>query len=142
MRLTGITLLSLLVFCLGTAQISNAAAMWEKGRHYKELPVTVKTRDPSKVEVVEVLWYGCPHCYEFNNDYLPGWKKNMPEHVDFYEIPATFPGWKPHAKAFFAAEHLGVRDELHQTLFDTIVANPRQYSRGRSQVHLYGSWCQ
>ncbi|MDX1452758.1 MAG: thiol:disulfide interchange protein DsbA/DsbL [Oleiphilaceae bacterium] len=109
------------------AGMTQAVEMWEKGRHYKELPYPVATRDPSKIEVVKLFWYGCPHCYEFNNDYLPEWKKSFADDVDFHMRPATFPGWKVHAKAFFAADALGVLDKVNQPLFDAIVANPKKY---------------
>jgi thiol:disulfide interchange protein DsbA len=109
------------------SQLSSAADLWEKGRHYKELPYPVKTADPTKIEVLEVFWYGCPHCYEFNNDHLPKWEKQLAADVDFNLMPATFPGWVEHAKAFYVAEFLGVQKELHQTLFDNIVANPKKY---------------
>ena len=35
------------------------------GEHYVVLDRPVPTRDNSKVEVVELFSYGCPHCYEF-----------------------------------------------------------------------------
>lgn len=107
--------------------MSAHAAVWEKGVHYKELPFPVKTRDASKIEVVELFWYGCPHCYEFNNEHLPEWEEQFPEDVDFWMSPATFPGWIVHAKAFYAAQFLGVFDKLHQPLFDAIVKSPRKY---------------
>lgn len=123
-----LTVKALLVsVALLSATLVQAAEMWEKGRHYKELPYPVQTRDASKIEVVKLFWYGCPHCYEFNNDYLPNWKKTLAEDVDFHMRPATFPGWKVHAKAFFAADILGVLDKLNQPLFDAIVANPKKY---------------
>lgn len=123
LKVNALALMALLVFAAASAQ----AAVWEKGKHYKELPYPVKTRDASKIEVVELFWYGCPHCYEFNNDYLPEWEEQFPEDVDFWMSPATFPGWKIHAKAFYAAQFLGVFDKLHQPLFDAIVASPRKY---------------
>lgn len=109
------------------SQMSFAASMWEKGRHYKELPYPVKTADPSKIEVLEVFWYGCPHCYEFNNDHLPAWEKSLAEDVDFRLMPATFPGWVEHAKAYYAVEFLDAYKEMHQHLFDKIVVNPKKY---------------
>jgi thiol:disulfide interchange protein DsbA len=109
------------------SQMSFAADLWEKGRHYKELPYPVKTADPSKIEILELFWYGCPHCYEFNNDHLPEWEKSLADDVDFRLMPATFPGWVEHAKAYYAAEFLGVYKEMHQYLFDKIVSNPKKY---------------
>lgn len=105
----------------------SAGGMWQEGQHYKELPYPAKTRDPSKIEVAEVFWYGCPHCYEFATGHLPAWEKNLPEDVDFVLIPATFPNWIEHAKVFFAAEALGVIDKLHKPLFDAIQTKPNKY---------------
>jgi thiol:disulfide interchange protein DsbA len=85
------------------------------------------TRDPSRIELVEVFWYGCPHCYEFNNKYLHEFEKGLAKDVDFHLIPATFPGWTVHAQAFFAAQELGVLERLHQPLFDRIIVNPRAF---------------
>lgn len=127
----------IMTFGLLFSSLSSAAEMWEKGRHYKELPFPVKTRDASKIEVVEVFWYGCPHCYEFNNDHLPEWKKSFAEDVDFRLIPATFPGWVTHAEAFYAAEELGKIDEMHQPLFDAIQASPRKYKDRSDFVEIF-----
>jgi thiol:disulfide interchange protein DsbA len=111
--------------------------MWEKGSHYKELPFPVTTNDASKIEVVEAFWYGCPHCYEFNNDFLPAWEKNLPADVDFRLLPVTFPGWVEHAEAFFAAQELDKLEEMHQPLFDAIQKNPRQYKDKDDFVELF-----
>ena len=32
---------------------------------YKELATAQPTSTGDKIEVVEVFWYGCPHCYHF-----------------------------------------------------------------------------
>ena len=124
-----------LIFCVLSPV--HAASMWEKGRHYKELPFPVTTNDASKIEVVEAFWYGCPHCYEFNNDFLPAWEKNLPADVDFRLLPVTFPGWVEHAEAFFAAQELDKLEEMHQPLFDAIQKNPRQYKDKDDFVELF-----
>lgn len=122
------------------SSFSAASEMWEKGRHYKELPFPVKTRDASKVEVVEVFWYGCPHCYEFNNDFLPQWEKSFADDVDFRLIPATFPGWVTHAEIFFAAEELGKVEEMHQALFDAIQAQPKNYKDREDFIEIFAKF--
>lgn len=114
-----------LAFC---ASFASAAEMWVKGTHYTELSVPVETRDPSKIEVLELFWYGCPHCFEFNK-LLPAWKKTLADDVDFHLMPTMFPGWEIHANAFYAAEFLGVLDKLHQPLFDQIVAKPKSFQK-------------
>jgi len=127
MRLFKLRLLPLLLVLLCVSSFGYAADIWEKGRHYKELPYPVKTADPSKIEVLELFWYGCPHCYEFNNDHLPKWESELADDVDFKLMPATFPGWVEHAKAYYAAEFLGVQKKMHQPLFDAIQASPKKY---------------
>ena len=127
MRRTKLRFMPLLLVLLCASAFAQAADIWEKGRHYKELPYPVKTADPGKIEVLELFWYGCPHCYEFNNDHLPEWEAGLASDVDFRLMPATFPGWVVHAKAYFAAEFLGVQKKLHQPLFDAIQAGPRKY---------------
>lgn len=133
-RILGVVVLAMTMLLSTTAV---AADMWEKGRHYKELPFPMKTRDASKIEVVELFWYGCPHCYEFNNDFLPAWEDSFAADIDFRMIPATFPGWVTHAEIFFAAEELGKLEELHQPLFDAIQASPKKYKNREDFVALF-----
>lgn len=78
------------------------------------------TADPSKVEVVEFFWYGCPHCFHFE-PHVKAWLKTKPENVVFIRQPAIFnPHWAAHAKAFFTAEALGVLDKMHEDFYDSI----------------------
>jgi thiol:disulfide interchange protein DsbA len=76
--------------------------------------------DPSKIEVVEFFWYGCPHCYRFEPS-IKAWLKTKPANVVFIRQPAVFNAhWGAHAKAFFTAEALGVLDKVHDDLYDAI----------------------
>ncbi|KZX86005.1 hypothetical protein A3715_03580 [Oleiphilus sp. HI0009] len=131
--LSALMLAATMLFSVAT----SAASLWEKGTHYKELPFPVKTGDASKIEVVEVFWYGCPHCYEFNNDHLPQWEESFPDDVDFRLLPATFPGWVTHAEVFFAAEELGKIEEMHQALFDAIQGAPKKYQDRDDFVEIF-----
>jgi thiol:disulfide interchange protein DsbA len=76
--------------------------------------------DKGKVSVVEVFWYGCPHCYAFE-PYLDKWLKTKPSYVKFSRLPGVLAeSWVPHARAFYAAKQLGVLKKIHQPLFDAI----------------------
>lgn len=90
------------------------------GTHYTELQNPVNTNDASKVEVLEVFWYGCSHCFRFEpliNDY----KANKPDYVDFDLFPAMWNGlMKIHAQVYYAAEALGAVDALHEPIFNAI----------------------
>jgi protein dithiol oxidoreductase (disulfide-forming) len=73
-----------------------------------------------KVEVVEVFGYTCPHCASFE-PMLEAWEARQPEHVRLVRVPAPFGGfWTPYAKAYFAAQELGLEEKTHQAVYDAI----------------------
>ena len=93
---------------------------YEVGIHYELLPIPVQTGDPSKIEVVEVFSYGCPHCFDFDA-VLESWRAKQPSDVAFRRVPAMFrPEWVILAQAFYAAEVLGVTDRVNKPIFEAI----------------------
>jgi len=98
------------------------AADIDEGIEYQLVSPPVRTENDTKIEIVELFWYGCPHCYQFEPK-LDKWKKNLPANVEFVRIPAVFakrPSWELHARAYYTAEFLGVLDKTHGPLFDAI----------------------
>jgi len=93
---------------------------------YERIDPPVATASPDQVEVVELFWYGCPHCFDFE-PFVSRWEKNKPEYVNFRRMPAIFrDSWEPHARAFYTAEILGVVDSVHLPLFEAMQAqNPK-----------------
>lgn len=70
-----------------------------------------------KVEVVEVFGYTCPHCAHFQPQ-LSKWQKERARQISFVPLAAPFGGyWTPYAKAFYAAQTLGVADKTHDAMF-------------------------
>ena len=107
------------LFALFALLATNAQA-WDEGIEYRAIKPTVPTQTGSKIEVVELFWYGCPHCFRLEPR-INQWKKNKPDNVEFVRIPAIFnKQWELHAKAFYTAEVLGVLDKIHTPLFDEI----------------------
>ena len=93
------------------------------GQPYVRIQPPQPTQTEDKIEVVEVFWYGCPHCYEFE-PYLEKWLENKPADVEFRRMPGVFrDSWIPHAHAFYTAEKLGVLDIIHKPLLDAIHKN-------------------
>ena len=107
----------LLVF---TASL-HAEAAPQQGAEYILTPQVLATENPAKVEVVELFWYGCPHCYHLDPQ-LNGWVKKLPKDtVDFKRIPGVFqPTWVPMAKAYYTLEALNLTEKLHANLFEAI----------------------
>lgn len=76
--------------------------------------------EKGKVEVVEIFFYGCIHCYHYE-PHLLKWLKHKPKNAEFYRMPVIFnQGQVPLAKAFYTAEKLGILDRIHEQLFDAI----------------------
>ncbi|RMF16227.1 MAG: thiol:disulfide interchange protein DsbA/DsbL [Gammaproteobacteria bacterium] len=96
------------------------AANFEAGKHYQVLPAAVPTQDPTKVEVVELFWYGCPHCYRFD-PLVHAWKKKLPEYAYFRAMPMAFNAqWALHAQTFYALQAIGWEEKVHQAVFDAL----------------------
>ncbi|MEO7431688.1 MAG: thiol:disulfide interchange protein DsbA/DsbL [Dokdonella sp.] len=97
-----------------------AKTTWEAGKSYFLIDPPQPTASGSKVEVLEVFSYACPHCAHFQ-PYAEQIKQALPAYATFSYMPAVFnPQWEPYARAFYAAQSLGVLDATHQALFDAL----------------------
>ena len=55
------------------------------------------------------------------------WLKRKPDNVVFVRIPVAFGStWEPGARAYYAAEALGVLDQMHQPLFEAMHREKRK----------------
>ena len=103
---------------VNTADTAERVA--SSGERYIRVAQPVRTANPQKIEVTEVFWYGCSHCFDFD-PMLEAWAKQLPADVEFRRSPAM---WNElmvvHAKAFYTAEALGVIEQLHTPLFNAI----------------------
>ena len=80
----------------------------------------VDTADPNRVEAVEVFSYACVHCYTFE-PYIEAWQAKLDDGVAFRRLPAVFsPQWAAFARLFYAAEQLGVLDQVHGGIFEAV----------------------
>ncbi|MEZ5582087.1 MAG: thiol:disulfide interchange protein DsbA/DsbL [Candidatus Competibacteraceae bacterium] len=117
---------SLIVFFCMSWAIAGAETAFQEGTHYQKFPAPIPaTEAKDKVEVVEVFWYGCPHCYSLE-PVIEQWLSNKPDNVEFLRIPAVFGRtWEIHARTFYAAEALGVEAQIHKPLMDAIHTEKR-----------------
>lgn len=73
-----------------------------------------------KIEVVEVFGYTCPHCAHFEPQ-LEAWAAKLPADVRFTPVPGAFGGyWDAYARAFYAAEQVGVLKRSHADVFKAL----------------------
>lgn len=111
---------------LGVSSLVAAQSLVE-GQHYEVLGNAVETRvAEDQIEVTEVFWYGCPHCYRLQESLTP-WLADLPEDVSVVHMPATMGGdWNKHAAVYYAADELDLIDEVHADIFNAI------HEQGRS----------
>ncbi|MFW2440258.1 MAG: thiol:disulfide interchange protein DsbA/DsbL [Arenicellales bacterium] len=85
---------------------------------YKK-PFPVTTGD--KIEVREVFWYGCPHCFTLDAP-LNKWRnEGIPADAEFIRMPAIFrDSWMVHARAYYAFESLDLTEELHHAVMNAM----------------------
>jgi thiol:disulfide interchange protein DsbA len=102
------------------------SALWgaDEGIDYAVLKPPQPTETGDQVEVLEVFWYGCPHCWHLE-PVMEQWLATKPPGVAFRRMPATGPRWEPHARAYYAAESLGKLDVFHEALFKAMQVQKR-----------------
>ncbi len=100
------------------------SARFREGTHYQKIvPAQPTSAAPGKVEVAEVFWYGCGHCFALDPA-VEAWRKKAPAYVEFIRIPAMWNDTlRIHARLFYTAEVLGKLDELHSLIFREIHVN-------------------
>jgi len=93
---------------------------WQPGVNYKLLvPAQPTSVAAGKVEVLEVFWLACPHCYALE-PFIQGWLKKKPAWVEFVRVPVIWQSMhRSHAHLYYTLEVLG-RQDLITKVFDDI----------------------
>jgi protein dithiol oxidoreductase (disulfide-forming) len=108
---------------LGVAQAAPSSAP-VAGKDYTVLPSQQPVDVPAgKIEVIEFMWYGCPHCNEFD-PYIEAWRSKQGPDVVFKRVPVAFrDDFIPHSKMLLALDVLGLTDKLTPLIFREIHVN-------------------
>lgn len=100
-------------------------AKYKEGEHYIVIAGQPQPAKTGKIEVTELFWYGCGHCYAFE-PLIQKWKAGIADDVQFIGSPAV---WRDamgtHAKLYYTAKSMGVLDKLHSVFFETLHKAPR-----------------
>lgn len=111
---------------LGTLSLVNVSAAEVTASQYQSVVPQQATKTGDKIEVLEIFWYGCPHCFDFE-PYIKEWKKTLGDDVVFRRMPGVFRNnWVPGAKAFYTAEALGVLEKTHDAMFHAMHVEKRK----------------
>ena len=113
-----LTLNGLLVSLLLSSPIFGQ--QFKEGTDYISLPGEAQIQSDGKVEVIEFFWFGCPACFRFEPA-IQSWKETKPDTINFVTVPGTLTDrWMFHARAYYALEVTGYKDQLYSKFFDEI----------------------
>ena len=118
--MTRLTALSLMLLLSIASPFAHAQSDFDPAGKFELIQPPQPTDTPGKVEVLDVFWYGCPHCFTFLPT-MEAFEKAKPEYVEVRRMPAVFrKSWENHARAYYTAKLLGVEAKLHRALFEQI----------------------
>ena len=91
------------------------SSQWRPGVNYSVIsPAQPTNAPPGKVQVMEVFWLACPHCYALE-PYIQAWRKSKPDYVQFVRVPVMWgPIQRAHARLYYTFEALGRKDLIDQ----------------------------
>lgn len=114
---------------------------FEAGTHYDVIsPAQPTSTGPEQVEVAEFFMYSCIHCYNFD-PYLEEWKQDVPDYVNFIRVPTVWNSLaRIHGQAFYTAEALGVKDEMHSDFFREIHVNGNALQSEEALAEFFGRY--
>lgn len=107
------------------APTSTAGFRWKEGTHFTPLPAAQPVSvAPGEVEVTEIFWYGCGHCFALAPR-TKAWEANgKPDFVKVVRMPVI---WnevtREDARLFYTLEALGRLEDLHLAVFRELHVN-------------------
>lgn len=116
------------LLCLFVQQVpaESTADRFVEGSQYQRIEPPAPLGDhKGKVEVVEMFFYACPHCYELEPK-LKKWLEDKP-YVEFHRVPAIAgPNWVDQARAYYMIQALGEPAGMDEALFKAIQVDGKQ----------------
>lgn len=107
------------------APSATLPAKWKQGTHFAALPAAQPVSvAPGEVEVTEIFWYGCGHCFTLEPR-IAAWEKNgKPDYVKVVRMPVV---WnevtREDARLFYTLEALGKLDPVNLAVFREMHVN-------------------
>lgn len=102
---------------------------FQSGTQYFPIDPPVATSAPAgKVEVVEVFSYACIHCAHFQ-PLVDAWRAKQSKNVVFKYLPAAWNAqWEGFAKAYYAADSLGIVEKTHGPMFKALHEEKKNFA--------------
>ncbi len=129
-----------LLFSLAACADNAETADYQAGKHYQELSEPVRTDDPDKIEVREVFAYTCSHCFRFESVFAP-WIKTLPDDVNVIKTPVVWAAqMEQYARAYYTAKALGIIDDVHMKIFETVHVQRYQFRGVEDWADLFSQY--
>ena len=121
-----------------TASPEKSDWKYKEGEQFSTLTAAQGTSSSAgKIEVAEVFWYACPHCYDLE-PMLMDWVKKLPADVSFVRIPVM---WNPvneiHGRVYYTAEALGKLDVITPAMFKAIHTDNKPMTEEKEIQQLF-----
>ena len=89
---------------------------------FSRISPSIPTTDPSKIEVIEFFWYGCPHCAKID-PMVDAWEKKLSADVAFRREHIVWDSRKEtsiHAQIFATLRAMGILPRHHPAVFEAL----------------------
>jgi thiol:disulfide interchange protein DsbA len=113
---------------LGSQLAMAQAEVYQEGVHYFEIDQMPAEADSDTVVVTELFSYACSHCNTFE-PYVQSWTQSNADNVEFNRIAVAFgrKAWEMMARAYVAAEMMGIVEQSHPAMMDAIWKERKQF---------------
>lgn len=132
-------MLKRLFFILLLLPVVSFADSFVAGKDYDILPRTQQTDTAGgkKIAVTEFFSFGCPWCFRIDAS-LGQWVKQHESQIEFRRIPVVFnKEWIYYAKAFYAADLLGIGAKLNPLLFKAIQTDQIKLTNNQAMIDFF-----
>ncbi len=113
--------------CAEDGHDHESVANFQEGKHFHRITPAVETDvEDGKIEVLELFWYGCPHCFQLE-PFISEWNETKADNISFVRMPAVLNrSWLAHARAYYALETMGELERIHPIFFEAIHVQGRR----------------
>lgn len=126
-----------LLFILLLLPSMTFAETFVAGKDYEVITGVNDAVTNNKIDVTEFFSYGCPWCFRIEPS-LTQWVKQHDTAIEFKRIPVVFnKEWIYYAKAYYAANLLGVGDKFNSLLFKAIQTDKLQLTNNQAMIDFF-----
>lgn len=111
-----------------------------EGKDFVVLAESVRTTDPSKIEVAEAFAYPCQACFNFE-PVLESWIKSQPNDVVFVKSHVSFrPEWVPYQRGYYTVLSLKLKKNIDMDIFKEIHVRKNELSTAQSWANFLANY--